>query len=123
MTKEQDKQIAEMMGWHYKEKLQWNGTRMYYVDDNEKCVYGAPFHPTTDANDDHIVLNHIRENWDQEKVFVFLDILHISLYRKHIDLFSELDVAQKTYFNHLNILHYEPGDYSKAALKVINDNS
>ena len=70
------------------------------------------FSPTTDANDDYAVLEHVRETWEGMGIEQFGDELErIWGARKH----SHASIAGP-YFD-----LYEPGDYARCALAVLDE--
>ena len=75
-----------------------DGSR-YWKDEAEHlyCLIGD-FNPLSNAQDDCIVLKHIRENWDSRMFAKFC-----------------VETAKKLTWE------YEPGDFSRAALKVIEE--
>lgn len=67
-------------------------------------------HYTTDAAADYLVLQKVRETWDESKRHKWHDYL-MALWRSrwNDDYVSHRDL----------ILQYQPGDYSRAALKAM----
>lgn len=110
MTKEQDKQIAEkVMGW---ELFYEPGSNIepYWIDKELVTIgHQDDFNPTTDANDDHLVLKHIRENWGGGRLWLFDGSL-VSGWVKGSPNERQIELPK----------YYEPGDYSLAALRVLS---
>jgi len=71
---------------------------------------GTPVYwfPTSNASDDYEVLKHVRENWDRGNQLEFARAL-FSIQR------------QRGVFSFHPGYHYEPGDFSRAALKAIGE--
>ena len=109
MTKE-DKQIAEkVMGWDIQPVTGFYRTNP--SDSHYNRVVVKDFNPTTDANHDYRVLKHIRENWPPSERYEFVQMLQ--------QIVSE---NKGRALHHLFVfLYYEPGDYSRAALKVLDE--
>lgn len=63
---------------------------------------------TTDAADDYAVLERVRETWGHSARFLF-GLKLLAIWRKRGGPMSE------------PILRYEPGDYSRAALAVLDE--
>jgi hypothetical protein len=108
MTKEQDNQIAEqVMGWSlYQDHIP--NEPLFWVNNHLQFQFNEDdFHPTTDANDDCIVLEHIRKTWGEHKLWLF-------------DGFVIGQWSERKPFTDKETLYreYEKGDYGKAALKV-----
>lgn len=74
---------------------------LYEVLDHDAPLY------TTDPSDDYEVLRHVRETWDTDAQYRFAHAL-AELYRPRKE------------GNH-PILRYMPGDYSRAALAVMEE--
>lgn len=111
MTKEQNKLIAIIvMGW---ELYSSPDTCWEVWKKDGKAIYNYDFNPLTYANDDQIVLNHIRETWTDKQWFEF------SL--TYYNMLAERDKTQEIGGVSLILKHHKPGDYSRAALKVLEE--
>lgn len=118
MTKEQDKRIAiEILNLKYRpntEPYPFDGPGVYEKDEKYWRLE-TDFKPSTDASDDYLVLKHIRENWD------YADFMKMKEMQQDIvaERWKEQDLLL-TPGPATSFLYYEPGDYSRAALKVLD---
>lgn len=109
MTKDQNKLIAEkVMGWK-KVDLELGG--YYWTESGISLIADEQFNPIINANDDQIVLNHIRETWTDKQWFEF----SLTYYNTLVERDKETGGVS------LILKHHKPGDYSRAALKVLEE--
>jgi len=102
MSRELDAKVAEkVLGLHT------NDHSKYWFDVLGTIVYMRDFfEPTTDIKCDYEVLKHVRENWSIN------DQLRMDKEMAGIISFRSVYGAY---------LFYQPGDYSKAALKALGE--
>lgn len=100
-----NERVAEIMGWIYDtERDCFINRREGYID---VCIH--VFNPLEDPTYDYLVLKHIRDNWDGSQLWIFDGFLIANLAERHP---NERDIELFKY--------YEPGDYSRAAIKVLD---
>jgi hypothetical protein len=117
MSRELDALVAEkVMGW---KRSQLNGdiyekpNGAYVIIDSDPLSPWESYSPTTDANEDYEVLKHVRENWSCDRQeFLMWECFEVWQGRNRFPRWT-LDEADHC------AIYYEPGDYSKAALKAL----
>lgn len=117
MTREIDALVAEkVMGWYG--CFNWGCyTSRKYIDQKhppeEEFKANEDWSPTTDLTADYEVLKHVREDWNDAYRGWFCDELRVVWSTR-----ANEDGWKNSYQQ-----FYEPGDYSKAALKVLLEKS
>lgn len=110
MSRELDAKVADkVMGW----KFPFSAERMrgdwhdHWHDEINKTLYLPEQLPwfTSNAGDDYEVLKHVREKWDEQMQVNFSGAL------------AKIKFSR----SHRWELNYEPGDYSRAALKALGE--
>lgn len=101
-----DDMVAEQVcGWVFSKK---NNTSNGCWLLDEKFAYANCFVPHVSTQDDYYVLCHVREKWKAQQKLSFRENLH-RIWNLRAD--SE--------HGFLGCIHYLPGDYAEAALKVV----
>ena len=115
--REDDAKIASILGWR-QVKEEWHGTAG--IPPEKEYNVGVP-HYTTNAGDDYLVLEWVK-NIIFDRVSPLMDTYSDALYdvwmkRMNNDT-STLSTAESRGLVDVWISRYEPGDYSRALLKL-----
>lgn len=110
--RELDAKVAEkVMGW---KRSQFNANHFEISPSSYRSIVPESWHgfePSTNAVDDYEVLKHVRENWEQLMHDKFTECLGKIWVKRREDKTKFVNFA----------MCYEPGDYSRAALKALGE--
>lgn len=95
---------------------------------------GVDFRPDIDANDDYLVLEHVRTTWDynlgeRADGSHGKDIIGFSEALRHVSVdvdrhkMSDGRTLPSSDFTWTSLIQYVPGDYSRAALQALKEQS
>jgi hypothetical protein len=118
-------EVAEkVLGWSLSDRGVWQSPEGDAPRDSQGACYACHgrdephccFRPDIDANDDYLVLQHVREKWEPSSRRNFKDELQ-ELWGVRNGYKPDLRGVQVMYYSPLD---YQIGDYSRAALKALS---
>lgn len=118
---ERDRLAAiHVMGWRRIERSTYGGKVPAWYDDAKKMEINYPhfaFCPSSDANDDYLILQKVRGEWSRERQTAFVVALRRLLDSRARQAFgiSITESLDTTWV----LLYYEPGDYRDSSLIVL----